>query len=118
MAKKKTPPGFNTKNLTTLLKQIGQEIHDCSMDGEPVTKDEALIRTVWNKALGYKEVVRNDKGVEKEISHKPEKWALELIYNRREGAVPVAQQEDSDRITAAKQVSDLAKDRLNKKVKS
>lgn len=115
MTKKK---GFTPTNLNKLLKEIGAEIHDANVDGDVVTKDEALIRTLWNKALGYTERTRDDKGVEKEVKHKPERWAIELIYLRREGAVPTVQGEDQNRITAAKEVSQLAKDRLNRKVKN
>lgn len=109
--------GFNTKNLNSLLKSIGVEIHEVDVDGEVVTKDEALIRTLWKYALGFTERIKNDKGEEIEKRHRPERWALELIYNRREGAVPTAIAEDSDRITASEQVAELAKERLNKAAK-
>ena len=115
MAKKKK--GFNTKNLNTLLEKIGSELHDAKINGDTVTKDEALIRTLWNKALGYVETIQDNNGANKEIRHKPERWAVELIYLRREGAVPTVQGEDRNRITAAEEVSQLAKDRLNRKVK-
>jgi hypothetical protein len=114
MAKKKK--GFDTKSLNKLLEQIGAELHS-NTDGTGVTNDEALIRTLWKKALGYTEVVADKEGEEREVRHKPERWAVELIYLRREGAVPTVQGEDRHRMTAAEEVSTLAKDRLNRKVK-
>jgi hypothetical protein len=109
--------GFTAKNLNSLLKKVGAEIHDVNVDGEVVSKDEALIRTLWNQALGYTERVKNDKGEEIEKKHAPQRWAIDLIYTRREGAVPVAMADVEGRITAAEQVGELAKDRLNNAAK-
>lgn len=108
--------GFTAKNLNSLLKKVGAEIHDMNVDGEVVSKDEALIRTLWNQALGYTERIKTDKGEEIEKKHAPQRWAIDLIYTRREGAVPVSKAEADGQITAAEQVSELAKDRINKKV--
>lgn len=115
MAKKK---GFDTRSLNTLLKKLGQEFQTVDDDGAPVTKEEALIRQLWNTALGYEETTRDDVGVETTIRYKPQRWAIELIYNRREGAIPTSMPEVSGRLTAAETVSELATERLNKKAKN
>jgi len=106
-----------TKNLTELLQKIGQETHTLTNDGEPRTKDEALIRLLWDTALGYEEVTIDDKGKQKLVKHRPQKWALELIYSRREGGIAGATPDEGGRRTAAEEVRELSKSRLNKLAK-
>lgn len=107
-----------TKELTELLNKIGGQAHTMDNDGEVVTKNEQLIRLLWDTALGYKEQVMvesgKDKGQMRTVVHKPQKWAMELIYNRKEGGLANTSDVNESGISAAKQVRQLAKDRLNK----
>jgi len=106
-----------TKKLSELAIKIGEETHTVNDDGDMLSKDEVLVRQIWNEALGYEERTVNDKGKEKVVKHKPQKWAKELLWNRREGGIlGVGQQSESGGITAAEQVRDLSKARLNKLV--
>jgi hypothetical protein len=113
MAKKHEP-----KNLIELVKVIGKLTHTVDNDGKSITKDECLIRLLWDTALGYTERTLDDKGVEKEIKHKPQRWAMQEIISRREGGIPAAASDVGQRMTAAKQVQDLVKDRLNSLVET
>ena len=108
MAKKKEP-----KNLIELVKVVGKEIHTIDNGGNPISKDERLIRLLWDTALGYDEKTVDDEGNEKVVKHKPQRWAMQEIISRREGGIPAAASDVGQRMTAAKQVQDLVKDRLN-----
>lgn len=107
-----------TKELTELLNKIGSEAHTMNNDGEVITKNEALIKLLWDTALGYTEMAMvesgKDKGTMREVKHKPQKWAMELIYNRKEGGLANTSDVNESGISAAKQVRQLAKDRSNK----
>ena len=54
------------RTLTELLEIIGQEIHESYADDkgvlQPITRDEALAREVWRRALGHKEETTNADG--------------------------------------------------------
>lgn len=104
---------INSRALTKHLQLLGQQIHTIDDDGNPITREEALARLLWNMALGYEEKTRDDEGNLKTVYHTPVAWAIQLVYDRREGKVPVAIGEDETRIKAADRVRELAKDRLN-----
>jgi len=108
-----------TKKLTELAVQIGEEIHTINNDGDPVSKDETLVRQVWLEALGHATMEDDPKnpGQKKEVHHKPQRWAKELLWSRREGGVPAAMPDDSGRMTAAEEVRALSTQRLNKLAK-
>lgn len=106
------PKKYNSKQLTDHLRQLAAEAHDWSEDGA-ITKGEALARLLWQKALGSVEKQLDDEGKEKEIVHKPESWAIQLVYERMEGRTPQALDEDPHKVTAADRVRDLAKKRAN-----
>ena len=107
-----------TKNLTDLLNKVGSETHTVDNDNTPITKDEALIRLLWNTALGYIEKTMDDNGKEKTKKHPPQKWAMELIYNRKEGGIAGISEPGKRGTSARKRVSDLAKKRFNKAAKT
>lgn len=74
---------------------------------------------LWKKALGYTDKTTDDEGNEKEVYHKPEAWAIQLVYERMEGRTPQAIQDDEGNKRKAKdQVRDLAKSRLNDMAKT
>lgn len=103
---------FNSKELTEYLRKLAATPHDWSEDGV-VSKGEALAQLLFKKALGYTEKKIDDEGVESVILHKPEAWAMQVIYDRLEGKTPQAIAEDEGRLKAADRVRDLAKQRLN-----
>ena len=107
------PPKPHPKNLTDLVKLIGKEVHTIDNDGVPISKDERLIRLLWDIALGYEETTRDDDGNESIFKHKPQKWAMQEIIARREGSIPAPASDVGNRMSAAKQVRDLVKNRLN-----
>lgn len=102
-----------TKELTELLHKIGAETHTMTESGDMLTKNEVLIRLLWDTALGYEEKKKDDDGKETVTVHKPQKWAIELVYNRKEGGIAGATPDASGGISAAKQVRTLANKRLN-----
>lgn len=108
----KTP--INTRNLTKHLNALGAEAHDVHPDGSPMTREEALAILLWKKALGYKEKTRNDEGSWVETVYKPEAWAMQYIYERKEGKTTPAPAEDSGRVKASDRVRELARERLNR----
>lgn len=80
-------------------------------DGTVITKAEAMAMLLWNYALGWEEADPDDP--KKTIKHKPQQWAISLIYDRLEGKAPSAVEDTSGTMTAADKVSELAKNNLN-----
>lgn len=107
------PKKYNSKELTNHLRQLAAEAHDWSEKDGLITKGEALARLLWAKALGWEEVQIDDEGNERTVKHPPEAWAIQLVYDRMEGKTPQAVTEDEARMTAADQVRELARARLN-----
>lgn len=103
----------NPRALTKHLQSLGAEAHTMLDDGTPITREEALARLLWNMALGYTEKTLNDEGHWVETYHKPVAWAMQAVWDRREGKVPTAIGEDENRVKASDRVRDLAKARLN-----
>mgnify|MGYP006272615441 CR=1 FL=1 len=108
------PKKYNSRQLTENLRQLAAEAHDWSMEDGAITKGEALAKLLWKKALGYTEETTDDEGNTKQVYHKPEAWAIQLVYERMEGKTPQAIQDDEGNKRKAKdEVRDLAKARLN-----
>ena len=101
------------KRLTAELSRLGAEIHDMLPDGTPVTRDEQLAKLIWQKALGWVEETRDAEGNRKKKAHPPESWAMQYIWERREGKAPAALPDESGGKTAAQKVRELATQRLN-----
>jgi len=109
------PTKLSTKALTRYLNEMGALVHTVDDEGNPISREQALADLLWKKALGYTEMGRDDDGNRCEVVHKPEAWAMQYIFERREGKAPAAvQTEDADRIRAADKVRELARERLNK----
>lgn len=72
-------------------------------DGNILSKAEVLARILVNKALGYTEIRG---GVE--IPHPPERWAIELLYERMEGRTAAAEPEKPLEKTVAERVGKMA----------
>ena len=95
--------------LSSFLRAIAQE-----QDKSGVCKAEALARLIWNKALGYKEVVEDADGVEVTITNDPDKDMIKLVYDRMEGKVSNAEETSDRERSLPDKVSDTNRDRLNK----
>lgn len=103
--------GRTSKQLTLHLRQLSAEAHSISDDGSPITKAEAMALLLWNYALGWEEKDPDDPA--KTILHKPQQWAIAMIYDRLEGKAPAAVEDTSGTMTAADKVSELAKNSVN-----
>lgn len=111
---KALPAKLSTRALTRHLHELGAEAHTVADDGTILTREEALARLLWDKALGWEEVTRDEDGNVKRIKHKPESWAIQYIYERREGKAAAATVEEDNRIRTSERVRELARDRLNR----
>jgi len=113
------PKRYNTTELTNHLRELAAEVHDWVQDpddptdGRIITRGEALARLLFRKALGYSEEIVDDEGNKTVKEHRPEAWAIQLIWDRVEGKTPQAITEDTRRIKAVEKVRELAKARLN-----
>lgn len=104
-------------SLTQNLRRLRDEAHTIDDGGDPLTKGEALAVLLWHKALGYKEkVVHEDSRgnmARKDVTHKPEAWAIQLIYERLEGKTPLQIIDEGGKLRVEDRVDELAKARVN-----
>lgn len=118
---KKTVAG---KLLSKFIREIASEICDDPVikakgeDAAMVTKAEAIARYIWKVALGYTEEVEIYKdGVKTGIRpeyHRPDKWAINMIWDRMEGRAGAADLKGgSDKASLADKVSEESKKRLD-----
>lgn len=110
------PQKFSTRALTRYLNEMGALVHTVDDEGNAISREQALADLLWKKALGYTEMTRDDDGNMKQMVHKSESWAMQYIFERREGKAPVALNtgDNEGRIKAADKVRELARERLNK----
>ena len=92
--------------LSKYLRALALDVESIDDTGDPITKAQKLADLVWKYALGAVD--------EKDSTKKapPAVWAIELLYNRIEGKIPLAVVEDQGRSLTEK-VSDLGKARAN-----
>jgi type III secretory pathway component EscU len=109
MGKERTLRAPTGAILSKYLRSLALDMETVNDEGDPVTKAAALAKFVWQAALGYRTVDVKNGSV---IVHEPDWRAIELLYNRIEGKVPVAPPEDNSQSLADK-VSDLGKARAN-----
>ena len=100
--------------LSKYLRALALDIETMDDAGDPITKAAALAKLVWQHALGFKEV---DPKTGKETKFPPDWRAIELLYARIEGKIPVAVVEDNGRSLTDK-VTDLGKARINSMAKA
>ena len=111
------------KLLSKFIKEIASETHDDPVikakgeDATMVTKAEAIARHIFKLALGYQEdeaIYKNGVKVGmKPVIHKPDKWAINIIWDRLEGRVGQADAKaGSDKASLADRVSAQGKKRL------
>jgi len=114
------------KLLSKFIREIANEIHDDPKgeDAVMVSKAEAIARYIWKVALGYEESVDvcdktgKKTGIRPEV-HKPDKWAINLIWDRLEGRVGAADLKGShDKAKLVDKVSAQGKKRLDQIAKS
>ena len=117
------------KLLSKFIREIASEEYDdpiIKARGEEavmVTKAEAIARHIWSVALGYVEEIDIYKdgvkvGVKLE-THRPDKWAINIIWDRMEGRVGQADAKaGSDKASLADKVSEQGKKRLAQIAKS
>ena len=115
MARKK----YNSRQLTDHIRELLAEASEVMEEGDNgeikcLTKGEVLADLIVKRALGYRKTTRTDEGEEKTEEFPPERWAIELVWDRVEGKTPQAVQEDDRSLRVAERVSDLSKKRLNK----
>lgn len=104
------------RSLSKLLEEIGAETYeipyvDASHTIQPITRDEALARQIWRRALGYEEETKNTDGSVMHRVHAPDPKMQQFIIERREGKV--VQPPDEKSITLLERISELAKQQLN-----
>jgi len=118
------------KLLSKFIKEIASEICDdpvIKAKGEEavmLTKAEAIARYIWKTALGWEESVDvfdkqgKKTGIRPEV-HRPDKWAINMIWDRLEGRVGAADLKGgSDKASLADKVSEQGKKRLSQIAKS
>ena len=103
----KTPTGAI---LSKYLRMLAMDIETIDDTGDPVTKAEVLAQLVWKHALGFTEMDPKIEGVQ--LYHPPATWAVDLLYNRIEGKIPLAVVEDQGRSLTDK-VTDLGQAKVN-----
>lgn len=113
MATLKGMKAASTRALTRHLNELGREVHTVNDAGDPITREEALARRLWDMALGWEEQTRDDEGNLKTVKHPPVAWAMQYVYDRKEGRTAPTVLEDEGRVRAADKVRELAKDRVN-----
>ena len=118
------------KLLSKFIKEIAGETHDDPLikargeDAVMVTKAEAIARYIWKVALGYEgtEDVYDKSGKKtgiKPVHYKPDKWAINMIWDRLEGRAGAADLKGgSDKASLADKVSEQGKKRLGQIAKS
>lgn len=104
---------FSGKALTENLRKLAIEVHTSDPNGDVVTREMALARLIWNYALGWEEMTRDDLGNPKRVVHPPVAWAMQYLFERIEGKAPIATAEQTSGLRAVDKVRQLAKDRLN-----
>lgn len=105
------PHRYNSRELTTHLRQLAAMAHTTDDGGDPVTKGQVLAELVFKMALGYEEVDADNP--QKKVFVRPSQWAIQLIYERLEGKTPTAIADEKTGIRVADRVSELGKSRIN-----
>lgn len=105
-----TPRPYSNRELTNNLRKLAAQAESTDDDGNIIDKGAKLAELLWKKALGYTEL---DPKTGKDEFHRPESWAILLIYERLEGKTPVAMPDENASHKVGERVSELAKGRLN-----
>ena len=74
--------------LSQALRELASEQHDIGTS-ESLTRAQCLAKLVWDNALGYTRMIKNKEGMLVEQSIEPRTWAINIIFDRLEGRIPV-----------------------------
>jgi hypothetical protein len=97
--------------LTDALNVLANSIESLDSGDNPVTKAQKLAEIVWNHAIGS-EMFNAKTG--KRTQLKPQQWAIQLLFERLEGRVPVILDDvDGFGPGVADRVSELAEKKIN-----
>ena len=96
--------------LSKYLRMLALDIETMNEDGDLVTKAEALAGLVWKYALGFEE--QDPDNPEKTLCHRPATWAVDLLYNRIEGKIPLAAIEEGAH-SLTERVTEMGKAKIN-----
>ena len=110
--------------LSKCLRAVGQEKTEIegndteTGNARVVTKAEALARTMWRLALGWKEEYTEEDAVthRKKLivkQHKPDNAMIALIFDRVEGKVASQESDKAKRQPLSQKVGEQAKRRVN-----
>jgi hypothetical protein len=113
MAKRNLDRPYSPHSLAKFLRYLAGEAVSIHDDGDIVTRSETLARLLWDKALGYEEVIVDDEGREKTKKHEPQPWAMQIVLDRLEGKAPLAIVEPEGKAKITDRVNELIKERLN-----
>ena len=110
------PDPLNKKKVRLLLtdarRDLAGAIESTDSEGVAITKASVLAETVWDNAIG---VEKFDPQTGKRTTIKPQQWAIQLVFDRLEGKVPMmAEDLDNFGPGVADRISELIRDKLNK----
>jgi hypothetical protein len=103
--------------LSKYLRALALDIETVDAEGDAITKAAALAALVWKHALGFEEPKDPEKPDAGMVRRPPDWRAIELLYNRIEGKIPLAVVEDQGRSLTDK-ISDLGKAKINSLAKA
>lgn len=113
----------SNRALTDKLRELMASVHTTRLNDEGgvdmISKSERLAELIADRALGWEETVDvpdkkvSGRTVSTVVRHKPEKWAIVMVYERLEGKTPMAVADVQDTPKVADRVSDLAKKSVN-----
>lgn len=111
MTQKKSKDTSNPKRLlTSALDRFAKQPHTIEKNGDTITKAEALAGLLWDYALGF---TYTDVKTGKDMVERPKAWAIQLIYDRLEGKVPMQSEAGTAKPTASEKISGLSKTKIN-----
>ena len=130
MAKKDIEPSIKrifTEKLRAIAQEQTQFIDVPDPNGDVVidgvtyskrilSKADDLARFIWRCALGYtEEILNKDTGeMVKTVYHAPDKWAINLLFERLEGKTTIVPTEVGGRPSLADRVEAESKKTINK----
>lgn len=104
------------QTLSKFLESIGKELHnegfaDLTGTIRPITKDEALARAIWDRALGFEEEIKKEDGSVTHRIYPPDPKMQMFIIERREGKMVTPLEEKHAGLL--ERVSELVKGQVN-----
>lgn len=113
MARRRKGGSVSSRLFSASIRKEFEKPESVDDEGNIITRAEILAKILVKKAMGYVEIIE---GVE--IVHPPERWAIELLYDRMEGRVAAAEPEKLTSKTVAEKVGHMAKLSINSMTKA